>query len=225
MQRLFFVLLIICSHFCQLLKASDQLDPINIDKPIFVSLGSWCDIAINLRKNGMRHAAFPFDWIASVDCERFLEIFQTDFKYFLDDEYLFIKDSHIFNNYYNLEFPHDIFFHPEEPEEYISFKKKYTKRINRFRELENYKGKVYFIRSAFGYSNHPERHFKCEENVSISIEYSQRLYDALQKRFPQLDFALIICDLGKPPIRVSENLIHLQTIPDRDAIDLLFPPK
>lgn len=203
------------------MDGTDQFNSINRDNPIFISLGSWCNVAINLQKNGMRHAAFPFDWVASVDCEKFLKIFQTDFEYFLDDKYLFIKDSHAFNDYYNLEFPHDIFFEPEEFEEWIEFKDKYTRRIKRFRELGDYKGKVYFIRSSFGYSNHPDRYFKCKENISISTEYSQRLYNTLRNIFPRLDFALIISDPAKEPIILSENLIYLRTIPNRDTIDQL----
>lgn len=220
LQKLVFIFLLVSSSF---LKADELPDPSL--EPLFISLGSWCDVAINLRKNEMRHAAFPFDWIVSVDCEKFLEIFRTDFQYFLEDQYLFAKDAHVFNEYYRLEFPHDHIIDPENPEEWMAFKEKYARRIDRFKELENHKRKVYFIRSAFGYSNHPERHFKCRENISISVEYSRRLYETLQKRFPRLDFALIIADTGKPPVRVSKNLIHMQTIPDRATIDRLFPPK
>ena len=81
------VVLIILHFFCQSVTGLDKFESISTDEPIFISLGSWCNVAINLRRAGMRHAAFPFDWIASVDCERFLDIFETDFEYFLDDEY------------------------------------------------------------------------------------------------------------------------------------------
>ena len=210
-----------------LADTNQQSDQINIHEyigdPLFISLGSWCNVAINLKRNGMRKAAFPFDWIASVDCEKFLEIFTSDFKYFLDDNYLFIKDSHIFNNYYNLEFPHDQCLPQEMAELWATFKDKYMRRIDRFRELEHYKGKVYFIRSSFGYSNDPERHFKCAENISISDVYAWRLFHTLLDRFPQLDFTLIICDLVKEAKILSKNLIRLQDIPDLKAINDLFP--
>ena len=109
MQRLFLIFFIICIYPLYALMSDDveeQFDQINIhkcvDETLFISLGSWCNVAANLRKNEMRKAAFPFDWITSVDCEKFLEIFATDFKYFLDDKYLSIKDSHILNHYYKL---------------------------------------------------------------------------------------------------------------------------
>lgn len=220
-----------------------QVDQLNIhayiDEPLFISLGSWCDVAINLRDTGMRKAAFPFDWVASVDCEKFLEILSTDFQYFLDDEYLFVRDFHVFNNYYNLEFPHDFIFSLEELSEVLkepkdklkasknehtweTFKDKYMRRINRFRDLANYRGRVYFIRSAFGYSNHPDRYFKCSENISISDVYARKLFHVLKEYFPQLDFGVIICDIGQEPKKISENLIRVQFVPDANAINQLF---
>ena len=229
---LMFFMICICSQYASIADVEEQLNQINIheyvDEPLFISLGSWCNIALNLRTNGMRKAAFPFDWITSVDCEKFLEILITDFKYFLDDEYLFFKDNHFFNNYYKLEFlhelPRDRGLNPATTEEWAAFKEKYIRRINRFKELENYKGKVYFLRSSFGYSNHPQRRFKCAENVSISDTYACALYNTLKKRFPRLDFTLIICDIGKEEKKLSESLIRLQSVPDLNKINKIFFP-
>lgn len=184
------------------------------DEMIFVSIGSWCNVSLNLRNLGLRKSAYPFDWIASVDCEKLLEIFRTDFRFFLDDAYLFIKDNHIFNSYYNLEFPHDLFTDPITIHQWNNFKDKYTRRIQRFKELETHLGKVYFIRSAFGYSNEPTRYFKCSENITISDDYSWRLFYALKERFPALDFTLVILDSAHPKKKLSENLLRLHEVSD-----------
>lgn len=202
-------------------KSEQVLSGKYLDEPLFVSLGSWCNVALNLRKNGMRKSAFPFDWVASVDCEKFLEIFTTDFEYFLDEDYLFVKDSHFFNSYYHLEFPHDqVLSDPVEDLEI--FKEKYTRRINRFKEIENYQGKVFFIRSSFGYSDDPGRFYRCAENVSISDEYAWRLFHTLKDKFPRLDFVLIISDCSQPIKKLSNRLIRLQSCPDLSIINELI---
>lgn len=230
MNNVFPLVLVICISLQNFLLAnsenpveqiSDKITHEDIE-PLFISLGSWCNVAINLRRQEMRKKAYPFDFIATVDCEKFLEIFLNDFRYFLDDEYLFIKDSHLFNEYYHIEFPHDFY---SDPSSIDQFKKKYERRISRFREIENYKGKVYFIRSAFGESNNPQRYFRCVENISISDTYALRLFDVLKNYFPQIDFTLIICDIGLPSKKISENIIRLQEVPDLNVINVEFGTK
>lgn len=202
---------------------ADQANLSQRIEPLFVSLGSWCNVAGHLKVSGLRIAAFPFDWILTIDCEKFLEIFLTDFKYFLDDNYLSLKNGQIFNYYYNLQCPHEItnddIVNKKTPEQLLeTFKEKYRRRINRFRELENYKGKVYFMRSASINATHANIYFKCAETLTISDLYAERLFNALKERFPLLDFTLIIIDSGKPKKQLSKKLFRLQELPDLKAI-------
>jgi hypothetical protein len=222
MKKLFLLLILgLFPHFSML--ANEQpLEEIIIHQftgePLFVGLGSWCNVALALRDSGLRKVAFPFDWIASVDCEKFLEIFINDFEFFLDDEYLFVKNGYFWNSYYRLEFPHDYIQDAEDREIWAAFKEKYQRRIRRFQELENYRGKVYFIRSAFGYSDHPDRFYRCPENVSISDKYARRLYNVLRKRFPYLDFDLIIIDFNQPNKKLDDNIYRFKDVPTLDSI-------
>lgn len=217
-------LLVLLCIFHSLIFCEEASEEINIhqftSEPLFISLGSWCNVAINLRDYGLRKAAFPFDWIASVDGEKFLELIKGDFEHFLDEDYLFVKDGHFFNDYYRIELPHDYCANSEEMECWVSLNEKYQRRIKRFQELENYRGKVYFIRSSFGYSNHPDRYYKSNDTVSISDSYAYRLYDVLRNRFPYLDFTLIICDNNKPNKKLTKNIYRLQDVPTMTSLQI-----
>jgi hypothetical protein len=172
---------------------------------LFVSLGSVCTPANFTRLCGIRTASFPFDWIVSMDGEKFIEILEDDFLHFFNMEYL-IRDNDflqnvynapvngnvLLNTYYHLEFLHEEgnwrtqFFSTMQ-----TFGTRYKRRIARFRNLRTFPGKVFFMRSAYP-TDDPHRFFRFKENNEISEEYSFRLYNALKRYFPNLDFTLII---------------------------------
>jgi uridine kinase len=72
-------------------------------------------------------------------------------KYFLDDNYLIStnKDPYpLLNTYYNIEFLHEGVFNNELFNDNIQkLKNKYTKKIERFRNLSEYTGNVVFFKT------------------------------------------------------------------------------
>jgi hypothetical protein len=161
-------------------------------EPLFVSLGSYCLTANMHRECGIRKAAFPFDWIVSFDGEKLIELLKDDFLHFLNPVFLNVAGQALLNNYYHLEFLNegdweDAAYNVKE------FSQKCQRRIDRFRQLNNYRGKVFFVRTAYRHSlTDPHRIWKIKENIEITREYAERLYNTLKIFFPDLDFDLII---------------------------------
>lgn len=148
--------------------------------PLFVSLGSSCAPAHVLRDCGQREAAFPFDWVLSFDVGKLIELLGDDFGYFFDARFLHKSGHGWAHSLYQLTFPHD-------PQILEVFKDKYQRRIDRFRELNHYPGKVIFLR--FAYPHSPP------ENIEISKLDAFRLDQALRSYFPDLEYSLVILNL------------------------------
>jgi len=197
--------LILSSHAS--VDFSFEGEVVSEQKPLFVSLGSWCEIALSLRDCQLRHAAFPFDWVVTGDHEGFLNVFDTDFEYFISEDHLIqIPDSSqnppdsLRNTFYNIIFYHEgggLGGYEEEDKfhkQLEQVKEKYTRRIERFRHLRDYPGKVFFIRSQWGYDG---SHFVRNQ------EQAKELKEALERYFPSLDFTLVFMkytDVNAPDI-------------------------
>ena len=109
---------------------------------------------------------------------------------------------------YHLEFLHDGNFNHNFAAQFENLRNKYTRRIDRFKSLEGYKGKVVFIRNSNVYSTtDPHRYYKFESNIEITDEYALRLYGVLQNVFPSLDFDLAIINCGNVDGIVEEKQI------------------
>jgi hypothetical protein len=200
MLRILFILIsIFCSSF---LRADlenfggDEVDIHELDQEsIFVSLGSNCMPANLTRHLKLRKAAFPFDWNVLLEGEKLIQILEDDFSYFLNED-LLIRFSNVklLNPHYHIEFVHDGSWDEGlRSSSMPMLQSKYKRRIGRFRNLKNHRGKVFFIRAAYIYSDIDEsRIYKTKENVEISEEYALRLLEALKRYFPNLDFFLII---------------------------------
>jgi len=199
---------------------------------LFVSLGSYCEPAQMLRHCGMRKVAFPFDWLVSFDGEALIKILANNFAHFLDEKYFMVHDvgsGSLLHTHYRLEFLHDGDWRDKG---YVSnmqqFIPKYTRRIDRFRQLQDYSGKVIFIRAAYIYSlTDPHRYYKVAENVEITPESSLKLYNILKKFFPKLNFSLIIInthDRKEKEIEeeacVFENIRRFRANPSRELLDV-----
>lgn len=181
----------------------------SIESPLFVSLGSHCEASGLLRENKLRKVAFPFDWMETSNTEKFLTIFQDDFRYFLDQRY-FVRNPRnpwfIEHTYYHIEFRHDgppaEFM--EHPNRYaIQFEhidKKYARRITRFRQIRNYEGKVVFIRTAFDFNNDPYAYWGSPEDGRITYEQALALKLTLDQYFPTVDFVLAIVNYADEPV-------------------------
>lgn len=186
--------------------------------PLFVSLGSHCGPAHILRACSMRQAAFPFDWIISFDGEALIEIIEQDFLDFLNEDYLDCNASGaLLHTRYHLEFIHEGDWREDR---YVLnmeiFKPKYQRRINRFRDLGNFPGKVFFIRSAYSCMlMDPHRYYQFLDNIEISDAYALRLHEALKKRFPKTNISLIVtngCDgeAFKDERKLSDDLVMIR---------------
>lgn len=198
--------------------------PQDLPKPLFVSLGSYCDPARILRACELRTEAYPFDWIISFDGEALIQILNDDFDHFLNDSYFipFGPVGHLLQSYYHLEFLHEGDFNHQFSSQLEKLKTKYQRRIDRFRNLKNYSGKLIFIREAFEFSaNDPHRFYKFPENIEISDEYALRLYTALKAYFPEQNLTLIISNHHKKDEIeiekiVSEQILFIRSNPSKD---------
>lgn len=163
---------------------------------LFVSLGSTCDPAKMLRFCGFRKVAYPFDWLVSMDGDKVREMIEDDFAYFLEPSCLvsYASGSALLHTFYHLEFLHDGKWSAAEySTSWATLYAKYQRRIERFRSLENFSGRVFFIRTAYPHShNDPHRYYLVEENLEITEKAAQELYGSLKKRFPRLKFTLVI---------------------------------
>lgn len=173
---------------------------------LFISLGSHCLPAGLLRESALRQAAFPFDWIISLDNDGIVKAIQDNFLEFLNEYYL-IPDHFLLENAsganlihmrYHFEFVHEGNFQGSESRKNMEgLKQRYQRRIERFRKLSQYTGTVVFLRCCYSsglIDNH--RYFKCAEILDISDEDSLKLYWALRTRFPRLKMKLIIMNEG-----------------------------
>lgn len=213
-----------CSYFISLLLltccfqalASENLGNLQLEFPentLFVSLGSTCTPAEALRSFGLRKSAFPFDWILSVDGMKVIELLDDNFAFFIDAKYLQpnTRNGILVHLRYHLEFVHEEkFIHDEDSLGAPYFKNleemqaKYARRVERFKQLRNFPGKVYFFRINWALSTHPHYAFPDEGNLHISVYYASQLFHALKRFFPELDFDLIIINDEKEKINFEE---------------------
>ena len=198
------------------------------EKPIFVSLGSTCDVAHALRACDLRDEAYPFDWICSFLGHKLIQILEDDFLYFLDKRFLILGakgPGFLLNDIYHLEFLHEGDFRGEGYGPNMEkLQEKYQRRIERFRALKDYPGTVVFIRSCYRYSNtDPHRQYYCDENLEISDELSLKLLATLEKYFDGLNFILIVINESKTgqfeEVKLAPNLIQLEVNFDQDVLE------
>ncbi len=174
---------------------------------LFVSLGSVCIPAGYISESGLRTCGYmPFDWICSKDGEKLIEIIKDDFAHFFDLRYYrpYRENPFMANNllhtYYHFEFVHD---HDIMEDLSARFLPKYERRVNRFRLLDTYQGRVVFVRYSSGFD--PDCYWHFPENTEISDMYAHRLYATLRERFPQLKFSLVIMNRGYNEILEEET--------------------
>ena len=99
-----------------------------------VSLGSFCSVAMELEKKGLREASYPFDWMISDRLEEILHLMQNDFADFLNPA--FIHSEHrkevCFNEKTGMHFYHDFNGNDTIEAQIPALKEKYERRIRRF---------------------------------------------------------------------------------------------
>lgn len=176
----------------------------SFESPLYVSLGANCHPACRSRDLGLRQAAFPLDWIASVDDSAVAELIDRDFEDFTSEKYLRIgPQGNIVHTLYHFEFYNDHENAALYNEDYslcmgglAAIREKYGRRIDRLRKLEEFPGKVVFIRFLLPTSRyqqpHPELYWFDYRHERNEKESSLLLQGALRRRFPKVDFDLVI---------------------------------
>ena len=160
--------------------------------PLCISLGSTCGPALNLRSLGIRTVAYPFDWVIS-PFEALINALNDDFQYFLNDLKIRPGNQGVIDHY-GFHFTHDwptinqsnidalnsdfignnTLFHSWQ-KVLPAVKEKYRRRIERLNQACLSKEKVVFIRAD-----------------DISKESAITLRDFFIKKYPNLDFVLVV---------------------------------
>lgn len=195
-----FVLFLLCFALSNLGKLeAEHLDK-KLETPIFISLGSHCEVVHHMTGNNLRSAAFPLDWLLTLDFAGLLSLLQEDFALFMDENHL-IQDSEgtVFNTYYRIVFLHELHDWTDRDfaKHYPEIREKYRRRINRFKECNYNKGKAYFIRAAYDLDINPNTPTLTKESSKVDRFQAEALKDVLRQKFPNLDFYLVIINYAE----------------------------
>lgn len=104
----------------------------------FISLGSWCHPAMNLKYLGLRNESFPFDWILTKDEKVFYyvnDLINTNFKHFITN-LTYNENKHVISKNYDFtDFRHhdlikNISIGRDRNEK--NLKEMYIRRVKRF---------------------------------------------------------------------------------------------
>ncbi len=184
------------------------------EEPLVVSLGCNCGLTGYLRESGIRKAAYPFDWILSIDFPKLVELFEDDFLYFLDDRFLVAdRGGLLFQTYYHLEFSHEGDWKGANynVERLYEFKTKYLRRIDRFRQIKDYEGDVFFIRAVYPDRSIQNLWYSHPSNFDVTDEWACKLYDSLRGLFPNTNFTVFILNVPRfdgdeETIKINDHL-------------------
>lgn len=196
------------------------------DKPIILSLGSQCEVTTKINKFGFRDSSFIFDWILSVDIYGIINVLNDNFNYFFDQNYFEIHPYmpwFLINTKYGFEYRHDWneshnFWKNFNSYKitYESIKVRYDRRIERFKKLRKFKGKVFFLRAAFDSETCLIAKKMYNRNLfKITYQEAIELKNALKSYFPKLNFTLII-------INYNEETEETLAFEDSDIIEFKF---
>jgi hypothetical protein len=152
---------------------------------IFIPIGIDCGFTHLLKKYNLRNFSLPFDWI--ITYRGISSIIKNDFKNFLPenpedfiskDILNFIpKENTNFNNLCDVWFIHESF--PNDIE-------KFTRRIERFKNLLSSKEKIVFLRKSHGQHHHNEYIIKND------IEDAVELDNILSTKYPDLKYTIVV---------------------------------
>jgi hypothetical protein len=170
-------------------------------------------VAWFLGNNDLRFAAYPFDWLLTLDHPSFILLLQEEFSNFMNENYLVrFPKGNIINTYYKVDFRHDW---PDSDFEQNTplIREKYQRRIKRFFELGHYLGRVYFFRGAFDISSDSTLPFITSHCYTVTPSEAEAIRDILHQKFPNLDFRLIILNYLEeitPDIQGLDRIIEFK---------------
>jgi hypothetical protein len=159
---------------------------------LYISLGAACSSSLVLRELNLRKEAYPFDWILSPH-ESLCQALASDFEWFLTDLAL-RPDSTGVIDHYGLHFVHDWPTSADSRfdalkgdftgasrlidnwEAYTpSVRKKYQRRISRFRNACTGNDLVCFVRTEY-----------------VNQKEALEIRDIIKNRYPELNFTLLV---------------------------------
>ena len=103
----------------------------------FISLGSFCSVALDLEALGLRDASMPFDWNIDLRFEGVIDCIEKGFEHFLDGDELRQSEEapEHYMDRYDVQFFHD--FNMWEPlaDQLPAVQDKYERRIRHFYQV------------------------------------------------------------------------------------------
>jgi len=167
--------------------------PIVIEShPILVSLGNDCQPTLRLRQFRLRSIAYPLDWVKTNNFDGMCALLEEEFAHYLSPDFLEYRsgDDYVSNTRYGVQFFHDFPTHKNAKvaqdgenwgyieSNYLDFlpqiRQKYAPRIKRFIDVLNGTNEVFFFR------------------VGINDCQAKKFVNLLAKKYPQLNFTLIV---------------------------------
>lgn len=103
----------------------------------FISLGSFCSVALDLEALGLREASMPFDWNIDLRFEGVIDCIEKGFEHFLDEEELRQSEEapEHYMNRYEIQFFHDFNMWDPLREQLPAVQDKYERRILHFYQI------------------------------------------------------------------------------------------
>lgn len=106
----------------------------------YISLGYFCSVAMELERIGLRSASYPFDWLVTPRMSNVMEMIETHFEGFLEENCLRLKDGSdkiYINSQTGFSFVHDFEAKKSLSEQIDGVRQKFERRIERFyRDIE-----------------------------------------------------------------------------------------
>lgn len=160
-----------------------------------ISLGSLCQTAQQIRKNGLSDAAYPFDWIATRSLGSIAEIIERKFEGFLckDDLDITAKYPYIINRRWQIDMPHT--FADRQLSDFDKVNENLQKRGRRLLRVLEGSDELLFIRQG--------------DNIEEGEMFVQFLCDL----YPFLKFKLVLTQNGENSTKEFDSehlaLFHL----------------
>jgi len=113
-----------------------------------ISLGYFCNVALEIERIGLRKASYPFDWIITSDFNMVIQLIKSEFKSFMLYDNLYqeyaINPDYYFDIENTIHFYHDFSSKISLKDQFKNVKNKYGRRINRF--FKDIKKPTLFVR-------------------------------------------------------------------------------
>ena len=103
----------------------------------FISLGSFCSVALDLEALGLRDASMPFDWNIDLKFEGVIDCIEKGFEHFLDGDELRQSEEapEHYMDRYEIQFFHDFNIWEPLADQLPAVQEKYERRIRHFYQV------------------------------------------------------------------------------------------